>query len=207
MWNSAPLHPLLACGIAHAQFETIHPFLDGNGRVGRLLITFMLCHDQVLRSPLLYLSHYLKQHRGEYYDRLMAIRTHGDWEGWIAFFLQGVRLVAEEAEDTAGRIVELREQVRLEVRAASVTSTGLGLVDQLFERPIINVNLARQLLGISFVAANTVVGKLVELGILSEMTGGRRNRLFKFDRYLALFDSAEPADQLSTVDTDLHPSR
>ena len=188
LWDGAPLHPLLACGVAHAQFETIHPFLDGNGRVGRLLITFMLCHDGVLRGPLLYLSHYLKLHRLEYYDRLMAVRTNGDWEGWISFFLDGVRFVAEEAEDTAGRIVELREQIRLEAGQGGITATGLTLVDQLFERPIINVRLAAELLGVSFTAANTVVARLVELGILTQMTGGRRNRLFRFDRYLALFD-------------------
>jgi Fic family protein len=197
LWQSAPLHPLLACGIAHAQFETIHPFLDGNGRVARLLITFMLCHDGVLRSPLLYLSHYLKQHRAEYYDRLTAIRTNGDWEGWLRFFLEGVRVVGDEAEDTAGRIVELREEVRLDAREAGMPATGLKLVDQLFERPIINVHLAKDLLGVTFAAANGIVGRLQDVGILTEMTGSRRNRLFKFDRYLALFDSSAPADAVA----------
>jgi Fic family protein len=197
LWHSAPLHPLLACGLAHAQFETIHPFLDGNGRVGRLLITFMLCHDGVLRSPLLYLSHYLKQHRAEYYDRLTAIRTNGDWEGWLRFFLTGVRVVAEEAEDTAGRIVDLREEVRLDAQEAGVPGTGLNLVDQLFERPIINVSLARDLLGVTFAAANGMVRRLQDVGILTEVTGSRRNRLYKFDRYLALFDSSAPADAVA----------
>src|SRR6266567_3206731 len=102
------LDPLIVCALAHAQFETIHPFLDGNGRVGRLLITFLLCHAKVLQRPVLYLSHYLKQHRASYYDRLMAIRTAGDWEGWLRFFLTGVGEVAREAEQTARGIVQLR---------------------------------------------------------------------------------------------------
>ena len=110
--DSDGLDPLIVCALAHAQFETIHPFLDGNGRVGRLLITFLLCHEKVLQRPVLYLSHYLKQHRGTYYDRLMAIRYEGDWEGWLRFFLTGVATVAREAEQTARRIVQLREQLR-----------------------------------------------------------------------------------------------
>ncbi|TAK67226.1 MAG: Fic family protein, partial [Dehalococcoidia bacterium] len=100
---------LIHCGIAHAQFETIHPFLDGNGRVGRLLITFQLCHENVLQRPLLYLSNFLKRNRVEYYDRLMAVRTAGDWEGWLRFFLRGVAETAEEATLTARSIVSLRE--------------------------------------------------------------------------------------------------
>src|ERR1700733_3671080 len=99
------LDPLIVCALAHAQFETIHPFLDGNGRVGRLLITFLLCHAKVLSRPVLYLSHYLKAHRGTYYDRLMAIRYEGDWEGWLRFFLSGVAMVSREAEQTPRRIV------------------------------------------------------------------------------------------------------
>src|SRR4029077_18136960 len=95
--DAGGLDPLIVCALAHAQFETIHPFLDGNGRVGRLLITFLLCHEEILKRPLLYLSHYFKLNRAEYYDRLQAVRDRRDWEGWLKFFLQGVAQVAEEA--------------------------------------------------------------------------------------------------------------
>jgi Fic family protein len=108
--NSFPL--LLQCGLAHAQFETIHPFLDGNGRVGRLLVTFLLCQRQALGRPLLYLSHYLKEHRAEYYDRLTAIRTDGEWEGWLKFFVRGVYEVSREATETARNILRLKEKHR-----------------------------------------------------------------------------------------------
>ncbi|GLZ34343.1 cell division protein Fic [Lentzea sp. NBRC 105346] len=186
--HSEPLHPLIACGIAHAQFETIHPFLDGNGRVGRLLVTFLLCHAGVVRQPLLYLSHYLKLHRAEYYDRLTAVRRSGDWEGWLRFFLQGVAFVAAEAEETAGRIVELREHVRKEVSDAGMPASTFTLIDKLFYQPLINVNIAAESLGSSFVTANNMINRLCELGVLVEVTGGKRNRRFRFDRYLALFE-------------------
>jgi len=128
--DSDGLDPLIVCALAHAQFETIQPFLDGNGRVGRLLITFLLCHEKVLQRPVLYLSHYLKQHRGTYYDRLMAFRNEGDWEGWLRFFLTGVATVAREAEQTARRIVQLREQLRDAAQAEGVSVNVLKLMDQ-----------------------------------------------------------------------------
>jgi Fic family protein len=103
---------LIHCGLAHVQFETIHPFLDGNGRIGRLLITFLLCEREILQKPLLYLSHYLKLHRAEYYDRLMAVRTEGNWEGWLKFFLKGIFEVSESATITARAILNLREKHR-----------------------------------------------------------------------------------------------
>ena len=181
------LDPLIVCALAHAQFETIHPFLDGNGRVGRLLITFLLCHAKVLRRPVLYLSHYLKQHRGTYYDRLMAIRYEGDWEGWLRFFLTGVATVAREAEQTARRIVELREQLRRDAQASDVSLNTLKLMDHLFEQPVINVKAAQEWLGVSFPAASRMVNELQKSGILTEVTGGRRNRMFRFVPYLDLF--------------------
>ncbi|HEX5120311.1 MAG TPA: Fic family protein [Pseudonocardiaceae bacterium] len=187
------LHPLLVCGLAHAQFETIHPFLDGNGRVGRLLMTFLLCHAGVLRLPLLYLSHYLKLRRAEYYDRLMAIRFQGDWEGWLRFFLAGVEFVAHEAEATGSKIVELREDYRSQVlRAFTSTTAPLILLDELFNRPIINVAAARKALDMSYVAANNLIGRFCELRILVEVTGNKRNRLFRFDRYVDLFGHQDP---------------
>ena len=189
------LDPLIVCALAHAQFETIHPFLDGNGRVGRLLITLLLFHAKVLQRPVLYLSHYLKQHRGTYYDRLMAIRYEGDWEGWLRFFLTGVAEVSREAEHTARRIVELREALRRAAQKADMSVNTLKLLDHLFEQPVINVKAAQERLGVSFPAANGMISELQKVGILIEVTGGRRNRMFRFDPYLKLFaDVTEAAD-------------
>jgi Fic family protein len=189
------LDPLIVCALAHAQFETIHPFLDGNGRVGRLLITFLLCNAKVLQRPVLYLSHYLKQHRGTYYDRLMAIRYEGDWEGWLRFFLTGVAEVSREAEHTARRIVELREGLRQAAQKADMSVNTFKLLDHLFQRPLINVKAAQDHLGVSFPAANGMIGELQKAGILTEVTGGHRNRLFRFSPYLDLFaDATETAD-------------
>jgi Fic family protein len=188
------LDPLIVCALAHAQFETIHPFLDGNGRVGRLLVTFLLCHAKVLQRPVLYLSHYLKQHRGTYYDRLMAVRYEGDWEGWLRFFLTGVAEVAREAEQTARHIVELREKLRGAAQANDMSVKTLKLLDHLFEQPVINVKAAQERLGVSFPAANGMVNDLQKVGVLTEVTGGRRNRMFRFGPYLDLFaEVTEPA--------------
>jgi Fic family protein len=191
--DSGGLDPLIVCALAHAQFETIHPFLDGNGRIGRLLVTFLLCHAKVLQRPVLYLSHYLKQHRATYYDRLMAIRTAGDWEGWLQFFLTGVGEVAREAEHTARRIVDLREHTRRAAQQVGLSATALRMLDYLFERPLTSVNAAKDRLDVSYVAANNVIAELCKIGVLTEVTGWRRNRLFRFDAYLELFaDFAEP---------------
>jgi len=172
--------------LAHAQFETIHPFLDGNGRVGRLLITFMLVHHGVLHRPLLYLSHYLRQNRAEYYDRLTAVRRRGDWEGWLRFFLRGVAGVAEEATGTARSILSLRE-VHRELIQGSVGVSGLRLLDLLFERPLVNVNLVKDRLGVAFATANNLVSQLEDAGLLLEITGGRRGRIFRYEPYLSLW--------------------
>ncbi len=180
---------LIHCALAHAQFETIHPFLDGNGRVGRLLITLLLCERQVLRRPLLYLSYYLKAHRAQYYDRLMAIRHDDDWEGWVKFFLRGVYEVSLGATDTARAILELREEHRERIATKlSGSAGGLRLLDFLFQSPIISVRMAEQHLGCSYVTAANLIMDLVRLDILKEITGRQRNRRFRFDPYLALFD-------------------
>lgn len=178
---------LIMAGLAHAQFETIHPFLDGNGRVGRLLITFLLVHEGALRAPLLYLSYYFKLHRAEYYDRLMAVRLRGDWEGWLRFFLRGVAETAEQATDTAERIFELREQSRSLVMG-DTGPNGLRLLSMLFKRPLINVNAVGRDLDVSFPTANRLVARFEELGLLRELTGQRRSRLFRYEPYLRLFD-------------------
>jgi Fic family protein len=191
--DSLPL--LIQCGLAHAQFETIHPFLDGNGRVGRLLVTFLLCQKRALERPLLYLSHYLKQHRTAYYDRLMSIRNDGDWEGWLKFFIRGVQEVSREAADTAQSILRMREEHRqlLSTKLAKdkLTATPYDFVflEYLFEQPIITVRLAEERLNCAFVTANKVVERFVKLGLLEEMTGFQRNRRFRYAPYLALFES------------------
>jgi Fic family protein len=192
--DNGGLDPLIVCALAHAQFETIHPFLDGNGRVGRLLITFLLCHAKVLQRPVLYLSHYLKQHRGTYYDRLMAIRYEGDWEGWLRFFLTGVATVARKAEQTARRIVQLREELRVTAQAAGVSVNMLKLMEHLYKQPIINVKAAQVALNVSFPAAGRMIYELQETQILVEVTGGRRNRMFRFAPYLDLFEDVPETD-------------
>ncbi len=183
---------LIQCGLAHAQFETIHPFLDGNGRVGRLLITFLLCQRGILKFPLLYLSHYLKFHRAEYYDRLMAIRNDGNWEGWLKFFLKGVCEVSRSATETARKILELRQQHQALIRdkAANQTNAAL-LLDYLFEQPMVNVRLVEEHVKCAFVTADKLLKQFEELGIVKEVTGGQRNRRYEYSPYLALFEPAE----------------
>ena len=184
--HAAPALPVLIdCALAHAQFETIHPFLDGNGRVGRLLVTFLLVTQGVLKQPLLYLSYYLKLHRSEYYDRLMAVRERGDWEGWIKFFLDGVRVTAEEAARTAGAIVALREQHRATV--APIGKNALRLLDSLYQRPLVRIADVQRGLGVSVPTAGKLVAELERVGILEELTGLKRNRVFRYSPYLALF--------------------
>ena len=186
---------LIRAGLAHVQFETIHPFLDGNGRVGRLLITLLLHHAGVLQEPLLYLSLYLKQHRAAYYDLLDQVRRTGDWEAWLAFFLEGVRLTAEGAVATSRGLSEMFESdraaiTRLGRRAGSV----LRVHHALSARPILSLPEACRTTGLSFPASASAMDALVELGIAHEITGRPRNRLFAYDRYLSVLnEGAEPA--------------
>ncbi len=183
---------LIRIGLAHAQFETIHPFLDGNGRVGRLLITFLLCERGALRKPVLYLSHHFKRHRQEYYDRLQAVREAGDFEGWLSFFLSGIAEVSVEAADTARRILELRETHRRAITSHMGRAAGNGhrVLEQLYEQPIVTVKNVRELLKTTFAGANQIVRRLVDLQILREITGQTRNRVFRYDAYVRLFDEA-----------------
>lgn len=180
---------LIKIALAHAQFETIHPFLDGNGRVGRLLITFLLTEQGVLHKPVLYLSHFFKRYRQEYYDHLQAIRDHGDWESWLAFFLRGVAEVSAEATETSRRILALREEHREAIAKGLGRAAGNGhrLLETLFDRPIVSVKQASTVTGTSFAAANNLVSKLAELGILLEITGYSRNRRYRYEPYVNLF--------------------
>lgn len=186
-----PDDQLIQAGLAHAQFETIHPFLDGNGRVGRLLITLLLVHHGVLRQPLLYLSHHFKRHRAEYYDRLTAIRLRGDWEGWMRFFLDGIATTAAEAKTNAERIFVLREEHRALV-IEHAGPNGLRLLSELFRQPLIDVGRAATALEVTFATANKLIARFEDLEILRETTGQRRSRRFRYDSYLDLFD--DPVD-------------
>ena len=189
------LPPLVKIALAHVQFETIHPFLDGNGRVGRLLITFLLTECGVLHKPVLYLSHYFRQHRQSYYDHLQAVRDRGEWEAWLGFFLRGVIEVAGEATDTARRIQLLREQHRSAITDGLGRAAGNGhrVLESLFNRPIVTVAEVQALIGTTYAAANVLVARLVELGILVEMTGFARNRRFRYEPYVRLFTDDVPA--------------
>lgn len=179
---------LIKCGLIHAQFETIHPFSDGNGRVGRLLITFLLCEQDILRRPLLYLSYYLKARKAEYYDRLMAIRNSGDWEGWLKFFLRGVREVSLSATDIAKQIMDMREQHRqLISEKLSSSANAHRLLDHMFDRPTISINQAKDIMDCAFVTAGSVVEQLESLGLLREITGQERNRLYNYHPYVKVF--------------------
>jgi Fic family protein len=196
--HDGSLPPLIHAGLAHAQFETIHPFLDGNGRIGRLLVTFLLTKRRVLSKPLLYVSHYLKRHRAEYYDRLQAVRVEGAWEGWIEFFLGGVLEVATQAHETARQILALQKQFR--ERLSREAKGGVNLIrafDLLFEHPIVTARLLETRLAITYATANNLIGRLGKLGIVVEQTGFRRNRRYSFVPYLELFT---PANQHSDSD-------
>jgi len=189
-WHERELPALVRAGLAHAQFETIHPFRDGNGRVGRLLITFMLCSEGVLRRPLLYLSHYLKRNRAVYYDSLQAVRDDGRWEEWLTFFLRGVEEVANEATATARAIVALRDADWAQVRSEGLAATNLmRLLDLLFRQPIVSAAYVRDRLEVRYQTANELIERLVSKNILVETTGQKRNRRFAYRKYLDLFPS------------------
>ena len=182
------LPELARAALAHVQFETIHPFLDGNGRVGRLLITLLLYDADVLRQPLLYLSLFFKQHRTTYYDLLNHVRLTGDWESWFAFFLEGVRETAEAALSTANRLSTIfqDDRDRLAEGGGRKLGSALRMHDALKARPILSLPVACQDTGLSFQAAASAMEMLVRHGIAREITGKRRGRLFAYDAYLSI---------------------
>ncbi|MGN2391023.1 Fic family protein [Pelomicrobium sp. G1] len=183
------LPALVRAGLAHVQFETIHPFLDGNGRVGRMLITFLLCHAGVLREPLLYLSLHFKQNRSAYYELLDRVRREGDWEMWLEFFLKGVQQVAEGAVSTAERLSELFRTDRGRIEAACRRAgSALRVHEALKARPILSMPDVCNATRLSFPAASSAMELLCGLGIAKELSGKRRNRLFVYDRYLAILN-------------------
>lgn len=191
--NQLPL--LVSIGMIHVQFETIHPFLDGNGRLGRLLITFLLCSKGVLKEPLLYLSLYFKTHRERYYDLLQRVRTEGVWEEWLEFFLEGIETTAKSASDTARKIVALFEKDRKKIEA----NRGRGLPntlrvhEHLQKGPVASVDRIAKNLDLAAPTVDKALQTLIQLGIVREMTGRRRNRFFAYSRYLKILsEGTEP---------------
>lgn len=185
-----PHHPVIVeCALVHAQFETIHPFFDGNGRLGRLLIALLLHERRVLSQPLLYLSVYLKANRLEYYDRLTALRKNGDWEGWIKFFLKGVEQTGFEAVETAKKVIAFRDHA---IRtASSLGATELKLIEFLFGHPLTDIRSAQRQLGVSYNTTASAIAKLESANLVRETTGKQRNRVFRFAAYLDLFEAPE----------------
>lgn len=185
---------LLRAGLAHVQFESIHPFLDGNGRLGRLLIALMLHNGTLLSEPLLYLSLYLKQHRATYYELLDRVRTRGDWESWIDFFLEGVERTASGAVQTARQLVALFEADRLRVQQTGRrSSNALRVLGALRQRPLQTLTNLSATLGLSFPTVSTTIQILQDLGIVSEITGQQRSRVFIYDAYMRILnEDGEP---------------
>jgi Fic family protein len=185
---------LIKAALVHVQFETIHPFLDGNGRLGRLLIALILSAEGMLRQPLLYLSLYFKEHRSEYYDLLQAIRTEGDWEAWLTFFLNGVRDTAERAAASARQLWALFHTDRARLQAVSdSTVTALRLHEALQRSPITSASRAAEALDTSIPTATKAIRTLEKLGLLRELTGGKYGRLYAYDQYLAILnEGTEP---------------
>jgi len=183
------LPTLIRIGLAHAQFETIHPFLDGNGRVGRLLITLLLIHAGVLQEPLLYLSLYLKQHKSTYYELLDRVRQTGDWETWLEFFLEGVQVTAAGAVTTTRRLLELFANDRSAIeKLGRRAGSALRVHAALRERPILSITKVSERASLSFSAASSAMELLVDQGIVGEVTGRRRGRLFAYRRYVAILN-------------------
>ena len=190
LYEDDSLPALIKIALIHAQFETIHPFLDGNGRMGRLLITFWLCHQKILTQPLLYLSYYFKQHRTEYYDLLMDVRKTGNWESWLKFFLKGVAEVADEATESAKAILQLKEKFSKKLFEKDESSNHYQkLLDALFQSPFIKRTDIMNLLKVSNPTAGTIMETFCKIGILSDCTPTKsRNKLFVFSDYLAILD-------------------
>ena len=196
--NQSRLPALIKAGLLHVQFETIHPFLDGNGRIGRLLVTLYLCVHGVLRKPLLYLSLYLKTRRTDYYRLLQEVRERGSWEAWLEFFLEGVAETANQAFDAATRIVDLFKHDRDRIIAGSERAgSALRIHDLMQQNPFVTSNQLVERTGLSSPTVNAALADLERLGIVEEVTGRRRGRVFGYRRYLAIL--SEGTDPLPTT--------
>ena len=180
---------LLKAALAHAQFETIHPFLDGNGRVGRLLITLLLCAEGMLKEPMLYLSLYFKTHRQAYYRLLQKIRDNGDWESWIEFFMKAVGETASQATQTARKLLEVADLNRAKIQEIKRASgSALRVHHALLQRPILSIAKTCELTGLWTTSVTTAIGHLERIGIVEEITGSRRNRLYRYTQYVQILN-------------------
>ena len=188
--DNESMPPLLRAGLAHVQFETIHPFLDGNGRVGRILITLLLCAEGVLRQPLLYLSLYFKQHRETYYQLLNQTRQTGDWEEWLLFYLEGVRIVAADAYEVANRLNKLFREDREIISSAAKNraNSALRIHETLMERPLLSLSDACEKSQVTFRTASKAMEILSQLSIAEEVTGRVRNRIFVYRNYVDILN-------------------
>jgi Fic family protein len=187
--DKSPMPILIKIGLLHLQFETIHPFLDGNGRLGRLLITFYLCQQRILQKPLLYLSEFFMKFRQEYYDRLRSVHTNDDVENWLKFFLEGIIATSDNAVDTARKIIKLREEdIRKVMKLGRSSINGMALLDFLYKQPFIKISQVESLVNIKNPNALALVNKFVAMGILKEITGKRKYKLFAYTNYFDLFD-------------------
>lgn len=180
------LRPLVQAAIVHYQFEAIHPFGDGNGRVGRLLIPLFLRDRDLLPQPLLYLSAYFERSRSDYYEMLLRVSTHGDWDGWIHYFLIGVSTQAQEAADLADRLLALHNRYREELQAKHVTANALALIDALFENPLVYTKRAEMVLGVSAPTARATIKVLEDHGILREITNRNWKRIYQASEIYSL---------------------
>lgn len=182
---------LIKIAIAHYQFETIHPFLDGNGRIGRLLITLFLVDKRILTKPLLYLSAYFEHNKGRYYDSLTSVRTEHDMKQWIKYFLTGIAETAEKASQTLSNIIALRQRMELQINSefGRKSQSAMVLLRHLLEKPVVDVNQVKNVTGLSYNAANTLVATFIQAGFLKEVTGHNRNRVFILYEYLNEFQT------------------
>ena len=185
---------MIKAALAHVQFESIHPFLDGNGRLGRLLITLLLCHEKVIREPLLYLSLYFKQNRKAYYDLLQQVRTDGDWESWVAFFVDAIKETARQAVSAANQLSEIIRKDRNTVQSLGrISGSAYRVFDLMVERPLLSIPVACRRTGLVPHTVTKVLGALRDAGIVKEITGRKRNKLFSYDRYMKILaEGTEP---------------
>lgn len=190
--HNKPVHTrtLLKAALAHVQFETIHPFLDGNGRVGRLLVTLLFCSEELLSQPMLYLSLYLKEHREQYYTLLHSVRTTGDWESWLAFFLTGVRDTANSAVDTARRLLDTISKDKQLLQREGVSGANIyRLFDHLQRVPITTSSRAAAAIGVSIPTAMSAIKRLESVGIVREVTGGKYGKIYAYTSYLEILNA------------------
>jgi Fic family protein len=185
---------IIKAALAHVQFETIHPFLDGNGRLGRLLITLLLCAEGVLKEPMLYLSLYFKTHRQQYYDLLQMIRTNGDWEEWLEFFLTAVHETSSQAVNAVTLLTKVAQEDREKIQhAGRIANSALRVHHAFLQKPIISIAKACELTGLWTTSVTGVMKRLEEMKIVKEITGSRRNRLFSYTRYIDILnEGTEP---------------